>query len=177
MSNYMQRAPSLDELKQSFQPLRTSKLKMDLLQNRFGLLRWLVPSLLLCLVVVYEIGPSRWIYDRYGFNFHLAAEIMIFAIIGPVLAFALLNIAGRWMDEKDTSDWQAHLLDNAREHKRKSRQLNDDALQVLFATGTLFKTLKADGLELPPDSVAQIEAAEEALDEAVNRLRDHLQNS
>ncbi len=176
MANFIHRAPSIDELKQPVQRLRVQELKLDLLQSRLGLLRWLVPSFLLFLVVVYEMGPSRWIFDRFGFTYHLAAEIMFFAIIGPALAFALLNIAQRWMDERDTSDWQAHLLEVAREDRRKSRQLNDDALQVLFATGTLFKTLKADGLDLPADSMAQIEAAEHALDKAVNQLRDHLQN-
>lgn len=165
------RSLSLEDLKQYF---RLGGISLDHLQNRFSLIRWLVPALLFLLVTAYELGPSRWINDRFGFTYHLAAEILFFAIIGPTLAFALLDMARRWLDERDTSDWQARLLTRAREDALRSRQLNDDAVQVLFATGTMFKAIKADGVELPAESAAQIDAAEKALDQAISRLREHL---
>ncbi len=145
-------------------------------RNQISLLRWLIPVGLLLLVIVYEIGPARWINDRWGYTYHMLAEILVFGTVGPALAFIVLDLFGRWLDERDTSDFQSLLLARAREEADKSRQLNDDALQVLFSAGTLLDAFKSDQPELSPGTAAEIDAAEQALDAAVQRLRSHLLN-
>jgi signal transduction histidine kinase len=142
--------------------------------SQIRLWRWLIPVGLVVLVVFYEIGPSRWIYERLGFTTHLTVEVLVFGTVGPALAFAVLVLLGRWLDERDTSDFQAQLLARARNEVESSRQLNDDALQILFSAGTLFSTFKNDVPEVPPETAAELEAAEQALNEAIQRLRAHL---
>lgn len=139
-----------------------------------GILRWLIPLGLMFLVVAYEVGPARWIYDNWGFTPHLLAEIMIFGTVGPALAFVCLALLQRWLDERDTSDWQSQLLTKAHDHVNRGRQLSDETLQVLFAMGVLIAGFKSQRSELPPDTAVQIELTEQALDEAVERLRSHL---
>ena len=149
-------------------------LPRGLMLKRFSLLRRIVPLGMMLLVIFYQIGPARWIHDRWGYPYHIVAEIIVFAAIGPTLAFILLHLFERWLEERDTSDLQAELLKRARQEARRSRQLNDDALQVLFAAGAVIDTLKETHPGLSPESVAQVESTKEALQESVEQLRSHL---
>lgn len=135
-------------------------------------LRWLIPLGLLALVVVFEIGPSRWIYNQLGPTAHLVAEIALYGTIGPVLAFLALNFIGRWVEERETSDLQARILAEARELSAANQQLSDDVLQGLFAVSILLAS--ADTPNLPPDSAKNLKEAERTLDQAIRRLRQHL---
>lgn len=143
-------------------------------RRQLGILRWFIPLLLVVLVVVYEIGPSRWIYQSLGFNFHLAAEILLFATVGPLLVFIILDLHGRWIDERETAELQSQLLVQANEKDQALRQLSDDTLQILFATSLLLATFKSGHGDLPEHTTAQIEATEQALNETMKRLRSHL---
>jgi hypothetical protein len=143
-------------------------------RQRLGLLRWLIPFGMVFLVIVYEVGPSRWVYERLGFAYHLAAEIVLFGTVGPVLVFVLLELLGRWIDEKETADFQANLLANAQMKELEARQINDDTIQVLFATSLLITNFKTDQTDLPPSTAIQIEVTEQALHDAMQRLRSHI---
>jgi hypothetical protein len=142
--------------------------------RHIGRLRWLIPLGLMLLVIGYEVGPARWIYVRWGFKLHLVAEILLFGTVGPALAYLCLALLERWLDEKDTSDLQAQLLTRANDHVNRGRQISDDALQALFATGVLIAHFKSRRSEFPPDTAIQIEVTEQALDNAIERLRSHL---
>ncbi len=130
-------------------------------RSRLRLLRWLVPVSLAILVIAYEFGPARWIYNGLGFPYHLLADILVFGTIGPIVVFGLLDLLWRWLDERDTSDYQAQLLAQAREDADRSRQLTDDALQALFSVGTLLSMCKSDCPDLPPEKIADIETTEQ----------------
>jgi hypothetical protein len=147
---------------------------MNTLRRRLGLIKWLIPAGLMLLVIVYELGPARWLNDGLGFSYHLLAEMVLFGTLGPALAFVLLDLLGRWVDEKETADLQAKLLAEANEKEIMVRQVSDDTLQVLFATSLLIATMKSDRFDLPSDTAAQIEATEQELQEAIDRLRSHL---
>ncbi len=138
--------------------------------------RWLLPLGLMFLVVLYEIGPSRWIYAHFGFTYHLAAEILIFGTIGPALVFLTLNFVNRWLEERETSDLQAQLLIKTQRDANHSRQLIDDAVQILFAVGTLIDSLKSSHTKLPGETAIQVEAMEQSLHNAIEQLRRHLLN-
>lgn len=142
--------------------------------QQLKVLKWLFPIGLMLLVVVYEVGFSRWTYEQFGFTYHMLIEILIFGTVGPALAFVLLEMLGRWIDEKETADLQARLLARANEKELEVRQLNDETLQVLFATSLLITTIKSDQNDLPLNTASQIEVTEQALDEAMQRLRSHL---
>lgn len=137
-------------------------------------IKWLIPLGLVLVVIAYEVGPSRWVYDSFGFTYHLLVEIFLFGTVGPVLVFVLLELFGRWIEEKETSELQSSLLAKANEKELAVRQIGDDTIQVLFATSLLITTFKADQANLPPNTAAQIEVTEQALQEAIQRLRSHV---
>jgi hypothetical protein len=138
-------------------------------------LRWLIPLSLMLLVVVYELGPAAWVFNRFGFQRHQLAEIIIFGTVGPALAFTLLNFLGRWLDERDTSNLQSRILAQAREDARTARQLCDDAVQVMFSAGALIDSLKAHQPELPANAAGHAAAIQQALDKSVRAIRSHLE--
>jgi hypothetical protein len=148
--------------------------KPNFFRRQLQILKWLIPIGLVILVVLYEIGPSRWTYQGWGFNIHLPVEIILFGTVGPLLAFVLLELLGRWIDEKETADYQARLLTQASKKELKVRQLNDDTIQVLFATSLLMNTIKSDGSNFPPTTISRIETTEQALNESIKQLRSHL---
>lgn len=145
------------------------------LRRRLSLLKWLVPACLVFLVVVYELGPSRWIHDGLGSDHHFVVEILVYGTVGPTLAFLVLHLLDYWLEERETTELQALVLAHARERVRISRELSDDALQILFAASTLLATLKTATPDLSPETAAALRETEQALSHAIQQLRDHLQ--
>lgn len=137
-------------------------------------LRWLVPLTLVLLVIAYEIIPARWIYIEFGFAYHILSDVVIFGTVGPILAYLVLTFVDRWLEEKETADLQATVLAKARADANASRQLSDDAVQVLFASGTLLELVKEACPDLPEETAVQLNTMEQALDSAIQRLRSHL---
>jgi len=143
-------------------------------RRQLWLLRWLVPISLALVVIVYELIISRWTFQNWGFNNHLIVEIAVFGTVGPLLTFGLLELLGRWIQEKETADLQSRLLAKANEKEQKGRQINDTTIQVLFGTSLLMSTIKSEGSNLPVETIHQIEHTEAALKESIELLRTHL---
>lgn len=143
------------------------------LRHKLGLLKWLIPFGLVIIVIAYEIGPSRWIYNSLGFTPHLVIEIFVFATIGPLLTYLALELLSRWIEEKETADIQANLLSQAKQKEMEARKISDETIQVLFATSLLMAIIKSKETT-PPHIAAQIEVTEKALDESIDKLRLHL---
>jgi hypothetical protein len=144
------------------------------IRRHIRFIKWLIPLGLVLAVAGYEIGPARWINESLGFSSHLAAEIILFGTVGPLLVYALLELHNRWLDEKETADVQADLLAKAQRREREIRQLSDNTLQVLFATAVLMATIKSDESGLPPNTIMQIEVTEKAVNDSIEHLRTHL---
>jgi hypothetical protein len=147
---------------------------LSLLRRRIHLLKRIVPIVLVLLVVIYEIGPARWILNGSGEDAHLIAEILVYGLFGPILAYLLLHFLDRWLEERETSELQARLLAEAQLRVRIGHELSDDALQTLFAASMLFASLRAVSTELPTDTVETLTRTEESLDRAIQQLRAHL---
>jgi signal transduction histidine kinase len=143
-------------------------------RRQLRLLQWLIPAGLVLLVVAYELGPSRWTYESLGFTYHLLVEIVVFGTVGPLLAFVLLDLLGRWIEDRETADLQARLLSVAGEKEHEVRELSDDTLQVLFATNLLVTQLKGHEAGLPPGTMEQLEVTGRALNESMEKLRGQL---
>ena len=144
------------------------------LRERVGLLKWLIPVGLMFLVAVYEFGPAQWIYAQGGLKSLIVADVLIFGTVGPVLAFFALSLLEQWFEERETSDLQAEILADARRESERSRQLNDDAIQALFAASALISSLQSVRPEIPMEYVTQLRDTEAALDGAIRNLRLHL---
>ncbi len=142
-------------------------------RRQLGRLKWLVPLALVALVGLYELGPARWMLASFGVTAHLIADFCVYGTVGPSLAYVLLHLWERWLEEREASETQARVLALTREHVEVSRQLNDDAVQVLFAASTLLHSIKT---ELPPAAAEQMDATERSLGQAIEQLRNYLLN-
>ena len=162
-------------VKQNSRTRSTRVPPITLLHRRLDVLQRLVPMALVLLVVFYELGPARWVYDSLGESYHFLAEMLFYGTIGPILAFLVLHFLARWLEERETTEAQAQVLAQTREHARISHELSDDALQTLFAASTLLATLKSHSPHLPPEAASTLSQTEQALERAIQQLRDHLQ--
>lgn len=144
------------------------------LHRKLGLLKWLIPLGLVLLVIAYEIGPSRWIHDTLGFTNHLWAEILFFGTIGPLLAFLSIELLDRWLIEKENAEIRARLLAIAKKKELEVSQISDDTIQVLFAAGLLITNLKSEQFDPSLINISQIEVTEQALHDAIQRLRSQI---
>lgn len=75
--------------RQHFAPVHERlTLSVSAIRRRLKLLQKLVPISLSLLVVVYEIGPARWLHDSLSAGSHFVAEILVYGAVGPILAYA-----------------------------------------------------------------------------------------
>lgn len=143
-------------------------------RRRLSLLKWLVPAVMLVLVVVFELGPARWLLAAWGPTGQLAADVALYGLLGPALTALLLELLGRWIEERETSELQALALARAREQAQTSRQLTDDTLQTLFAASTLLASLEAQVADLPAGTYDRLLTTHHELDQAISRLHRRL---
>ncbi len=144
------------------------------LRERIDLLKWLIPVGLMFLVAAYEFGPAQWIYGQGGLPSRTVADVLIFGTVGPVLAIFALSLLEQWFEERETSDLQAEILAHARRDAERSRQLSDDAIQVLFAAAAFLGSLQYVQAKIPTEYVTELRNTEAALDGAIRNLRLHL---
>lgn len=144
------------------------------LHHKLRLLKWLIPLGLVLAVIAYEVGPALWIYRTFGVNYHIATEIIFFGTIGPVLAYTVLELMDRWLTEKEIAELNASLLAIAKEKELEISQVSDDTIQVLFAAGLLITSLKSEQYDPALINTSQIEVTEQALHEAIQRLRSQI---
>lgn len=149
---------------------RRAPLSLDALHRRLGVLRWLAPLGLLLLVVLYELGPARWIDSQFGGAYRVVGGILMYGTVGPVLAFLSLRFLDRWLEERQTSELQAQVLARAREQAQITHDLTDDVLQTLFALSMQITALRASLPPLSPEAEAQLSAADAAISRAVQQL-------
>lgn len=144
------------------------------LQQRLRRLKWWIPAALIVIVAIYELGPARWIHDQFGTDMHFIAEIVVYGTIGPTLMYVLIEVLTRWLEERAAAEQRARMLAQAHEHVAISRQLNDDAIQTLFAASILLDSVEARLPDRSPETTAQLQAARQALDQTIQQIRLHL---
>jgi len=143
-------------------------------RRRLSLLKWLVPSGMLVLVVIFELGPARWLPPLWSFSGHLVADVALYGLLGPALTALSLELLGRWIEERETSELQALALVRAREQALASRQLTDDTLQTLFAASALLASLEDQAAAMPAGTLDRMLATHHELDQAISRLHRRL---
>jgi signal transduction histidine kinase len=138
-------------------------------RQRLGLLRWLVPVGMFLLVVVYEIGPARWTLARLGPTPHIAIDLTLYGVLGPTLAAVLLDLLGRWIEERETTAAQSLALAQARERAQLQHDLTDDTLQTLFAASAMLAALEGHAADLPANALTHIQTTHAALETAIQK--------
>jgi signal transduction histidine kinase len=154
----------------SADPLPNWLLTPRYLRQRVDRLRWLAPAGLLLLVIINELGLARWVEARLGNAASVSLNILIYGSVGPVLAYLLLTVVGRWLEERETSEAQAEALHRARALAEHNHGLTDDALQTLFATSLMLDTLARELPNLSTEAAAQYREAEQAVNRAIEQL-------
>lgn len=81
------------------------------LTKRINFLQKFFPLSLVLLVVVYQLGPARWIHDSYGHFAHYAMEIVFYATLGPALTYWILQRIKRWQAEKEQAEIQVRSIE------------------------------------------------------------------
>lgn len=74
------------------------------LRQRVALLRWALPLVFVLMAVAYQLGLARWVHDHYTESTHYGIEILFYGTVGPLLAFWVLTLVGRWLDEKENAE-------------------------------------------------------------------------
>lgn len=148
-------------------------MSLDTIKHRLHLIQWLAPLGMALLVVLYEVGPARWVDIHVGIRYRFLAEILFYGTLGPLLVFALMVLMRRWIEERETSDLQAQVLEQVKEHARISHEVTDDALQAIFASSVFLSTLEAKIPDLPPDIAAQARDTKRALEPVMRQLYEH----
>lgn len=138
-------------------------------RQRLGLLRWLVPVGMFLLVVVYELGPARWTLAHWGPTPHITIDLTLYGVLGPALAAVLLDLLGRWIEERETTAAQSLALAQARERAQMQHDLTDDTLQTLFAASAMLAALEDHAADLPANALAHIQTTHAALETAIKK--------
>ena len=153
----------------------SKKMPWASLRRRLDLLQWLAPAGMVFLVVIYEISVARFVYDRWGSGHHFLVEIFFFGTLGPALVFALLFVFRRWLEERETSDLQAQILELARKQVKGSQAATEDALQALFAASVFLKSLEAKRIELTIEDAQLLRQTQFALNATIKKLRTYME--
>ena len=145
-------------------------LSLESLTRRIDLLRWMLPAGLLTLVIGDEVILQPWVNRHLGSGASAALSILIYGTVGPLLACCLLSIIGRWVEERETSALQSQALQRAHSQMEQSHDLSDEALQALFATSVLLRTLPDRMPDLSPETAAYLSRAQREVEEAMAQL-------
>jgi signal transduction histidine kinase len=150
-------------------------LPYKILYKRIRILRVVLPLAVVVLVSLYVFGPARWIHSSLGLEYHLMAEMAVFGSLGPMFVFLVLDLIARWMEERETSELQARVLEEARLEAEHNRLLTDNALQAMFAASMQLASLRKQIPDLPPEANKALDEANHALGRAVRPLRSYLE--
>jgi signal transduction histidine kinase len=148
-------------------------LPLAALRRRLRTIQWLAPVGMALVVILYELGPASWIQRIFGSQHHFLAEILFFGSVGPVLVFLLMDLLGRWLEEREINDVQAQVLAQALEHARISHEVTDDALQAIFAASVILSSLENRLPDLPAEVSTQLRETNQALDPILKQLYAH----
>src|SRR5512134_1037600 len=77
------------------------------LRRRVAVLRWTLPLSFALVAALYQWGFARWVHDTYGDLVHFGVEILFYSTVGPLLAFLILTLIGRWLDDKERAEKHA----------------------------------------------------------------------
>ncbi|MBE0409719.1 MAG: hypothetical protein IBX69_08305 [Anaerolineales bacterium] len=143
---------------------------------RIRLMKWMFPLSIAGLVIIYQLIVTNWLHETWGGTVHFVAELLFYGTAGPLFAYLILDILERWMEERETSELQSKVLEEARQRVNASRQLSDDALQSLYAASVYLSSLKLSDNELPTEARKTINETERVLGVAMRDLRQHLQD-
>lgn len=104
-----------------------------LLRQRLTFLRWGLPLGFALSVVLYQLGPMRWVHNTFGHLAYFSAETVFYALVSVLITFWMLASVDRWLAEKE----QAESLTGIRERRLAA---------ILTASADAILSIDADGV-------------------------------
>ncbi len=89
------------------------KLQEMKLSKRVEWLQWVLPTVILAFVVVYQTWFVDYIHDVIGEDAHYIVELILYGAMGPFVTFIVLTWIRRWLVEKENME------DQVREQERR----------------------------------------------------------
>jgi PAS domain S-box-containing protein len=83
---------------------------------------------------LYQLGLVRWVQNTFGQLAHFSAEILLYAVVGPLLIYWMLRLIVRWLDETDQTERSASVHDH---HLASITSSSVDAILSISADGLI----------------------------------------
>ena len=109
------------------------------LSNRLRLLQWALPAAITVLAALYQLGPARYIHDRFGTWSHYTLEVIFYGTTGPIGVWVTLRVVRKWVEQKELAEAEVYRL-NAELQQRvdeRTRELRDKAEALTAANARL----------------------------------------
>lgn len=104
------------------------------LRQSVAYLRRILPLALAVGVVLFQIGPMRWLHDTLGYSFYSGTEILFYASVSSLATYWALKLVDRWLREKE----QVEQLADTTEHRLASiTSASADAILSVDANGVI----------------------------------------
>ena len=70
-------------------------------QRKIDTLRWVIPGMMVIAFMFYQLALARWVLNEFGLSARLLLEVLLYGVVGPLLAFVALTLISRWQSEKE----------------------------------------------------------------------------
>ena len=109
------------------------------LSDRLHLLQRWLPLAVLAVAALYQLGPARFIHDRFGDWAHYGLEVLFYGTVGPLFLWVTLRVVRVWVEQKEqaeaevyrlNSELQQRVEERTRELKQKADALESANLQL-----------------------------------------------
>ncbi len=97
------------------------------LSTRVRLLQWIMPLTVAIMAAVFQLGPARFVHDRFGHEFHWYFEILFYATTGPIVIWYGLRLIRQWLGEKEEAEAEVYRLNEELQQRveERTRELSE----------------------------------------------------
>lgn len=93
----------------------------DKLSDRLQLLQWLLPIAVMAVAASYQLGPARFVHERYGMWSHFVLEITFFGTAGPVFLWLTFRVVRVWVEQKEHAEAEVYRLNSELQQRVEER--------------------------------------------------------
>lgn len=73
-------------------------------------MRWLLPATIALLAAIYQISLARFVQQNHGDMVHYGLEILLYAVVYPIVFWFLLGIVSMWVKQKEQAEAEVYRL-------------------------------------------------------------------
>ena len=91
------------------------------LSDRLHLLQRWLPLAVMAVAALYQVGPARYIHDRFGDWAHYGLEILFYGTAGPVFIWSTLRVVRVWVEQKEKAEAEVYRLNSELQQRVEER--------------------------------------------------------